>query len=206
MRLVWRIFVTFFIMIGGQLFAQEAKVKTVPMGMFQGTVYSNETFFINDEKAPVKISKVSAEHIPKSTSELADQVWDYYRDNNLQSLLTDTVKKQIRANLKSGLTVSIDAESNDVVAVKFGIVAYDAFKEHLGSLTGVTMEPPKTGMSWEFNPSYLFLFKRYGVIGAYVRQARMKDGTIWNFDEEETMQKFFDTLGVKISLSEEQAS
>jgi len=30
----------------------------------------------------------------------------------------------------------------------------------------------------------------------------LKDGTIWNFDEEETISKFYDELGVKISLDE----
>ena len=41
-----------------------------------------------------------------------------------------------------------------------------------------------TGMQWDYNPVYLFKFKKYGVVGIYVRQARLGNGGIWNFDED----------------------
>lgn len=73
------------------------------------------------------------------------------------------------------------AEGPDAIAVKFGVIAYDAFKEHLGDLTAVTMDPPRAGMRWDFSPAYLFKFEKYGIVAVYVRQARMKNGKIWSF-------------------------
>ena len=46
------------------------------------------------------------------------------------------------------------------------------------------MDAPTVGMQWNYNPIYLFKFEKYGVVGVYVRQARLKDGRIWNFDED----------------------
>ena len=82
-----------------------------------------------------------------------------------------------------------------VVAVKFGIIVYDAFKEYLGGLTGITMDPPSVGMQWEYDPIYLFKFEKYGVVGVYVRQARLEDGRIWNFDESFITSEFSKMLG-----------
>ena len=82
------------------------------------------------------------------------------------------------------LTITVDADGENVVAVKFGVIVYDAFKEYLGGLTAITMDSPTAGMEWDYRPAYLFKFERYGVVGVYVRQARLADGTIWNFDED----------------------
>ena len=57
------------------------------------------------------------------------------------------------------------------------------------------MDPPTVSMQWEYNPIYLFKFEKYGVVGVYVRQARLKDGRIWNFDENFIKSKFSERLG-----------
>ena len=57
------------------------------------------------------------------------------------------------------------------------------------------MDPPTVSMQWEYNPIYLFKFEKYGVVGVYVRQARLKDGRIWNFDENFITNKFSERLG-----------
>ena len=82
------------------------------------------------------------------------------------------------------MNITIDAEGEDAVAVKFGVVAYDAFKEYLGGLTAITMDPPKKSMEWDFKPAYLFKFEKYGVVSVYVRQVRLKNGRIWNYTPE----------------------
>ena len=192
-------FFILFIIISGNTYAQEAHVDTVTLyNTIKGDVFHNETFFINDDESPVQILTVSAEHVPNETAELAKQIWD-----QLYEYLSDTDKERLKKYSRGGLTISITAGGEGAVAVKFGVVAYDAFKEHLGSLTAVTMDPPTLGMEWDFSPAYLFKFKKYGVAGVYVRQVRLKDGTIWNFDEEKTISKFYDELGVKISLDDE---
>lgn len=196
-----RKFLSFFILaffFAGNTSAQEARVESVSLyENMKGDVFYNETFFINDSESPVQIENVSARHIPEETASMADQIWD-----QLYKYLSDNEKDKLRNYARSGLSIFVDASGDEAVAVKFGIVAYDAFKEHLGGLTAVTMDPPSNGMEWDFSPAYLFKFKKYGVVGVYVRQVRLKDGTIWNFDEAETISKLYDELGVKISLDE----
>jgi hypothetical protein len=196
-----RKFLSFFILaifFAGNTSAQEARVESVTLYQtMKGDVFYNRTFFINDSESPVQIENVSAQHVPEETALAADQIWD-----QLYKYLSDDEKDHLRNYARSGLSIFVDASGDEAVAVKFGIVAYDAFKEHLGGLTAVTMDPPTYGMEWDFSPAYLFKFKKYGVAGVYVRQVRLKDGTIWNFDEEETLSKFYDELGVKISLDE----
>ena len=50
-------------------------------------------------------------------------------------------------------------------------------------------------MQWDYRPAYLFKFEKYGVAGVYVRQARLKDGRIWNFDEDFVTGKLSERLG-----------
>ena len=158
--------------------AQEAREESIKLYKnFNGKIFYNSTFFINDQDSPVEIVSVQARHVPTETAELAKALWD-----QLYKYLSDEEKDKLRANSSPDLTVEINAKGKNAVAVKFGVIAYDAFKEYLGGLTAVTMEPPTLGMTWEFQPTYLFKFKKYGVVGVYVRQVRLRDGSIWNFD------------------------
>ena len=171
--------------------AQEAAVEEVQIySDTKGKAYRNTTFFINEEGCPIRVLGVTARHIPQETALLAGTFYD-----SLFRYLEDAEKNRLRELAKETLTITIDAEGGSVVAVKFGIVVYDAFKEFLGSLTGVSMDPPKVGMQWEYNPAYLFKFKKYGVVGVFVRQARLKDGRIWNFDEDFVTEEFSERLG-----------
>ena len=160
--------------------AQEAQVEQIHLYEDQkGIVYLNEAFHINEDNGPVRILKVTVRHIPKKTAVIADAYYD-----GLFRYLKDHDKQRLRQLSKENLTITIDADGESVVAVKFGIIVYDAFKEFLGGLTGITMDAPTVGMQWNYNPIYLFKFEKYGVVGVYVRQARLKDGRIWNFDED----------------------
>ena len=96
---------------------------------------------------------------------------------------------------REGLTITVNARGENVVAVKFGVIVYDAFKEYLGGLTAITMDPPTTNMQWTYNPPYLFKFRKYGVVSIFVRQARLKNGKIWNFDENFVTKKFSERFG-----------
>lgn len=171
--------------------AQEAQVEQVHIYEDQnGIVYLNEAFYINEDNGAVRISKVTVRHIPKKTAMVADAYYD-----GLFRYLKDHDKKRLRKLSKENLTITVDADGKDVVAVKFGIIVYDAFKEFLGGLTGITMDAPTVGMQWNYNPIYLFKFEKYGVVGVYVRQARLKDGRIWNFDEDFVTGEYSGRLG-----------
>ena len=171
--------------------AQEAQIEKVHIYKNEkGIVYLNEAFYINEEVSPVRIVKVRVRHIPGKTAALADVYYDA-----MFRYLKVHDKNRLRRLAKETLAITIDAEGEGVVAVKFGIIVYDAFKEFLGALTGVAMDPPTVGMSWEYNPVYLFKFEKYGVVGVYVRQARLQDGRIWNFDENFITSKFSERLG-----------
>ena len=174
-----KIFFLFLIVSSIVSHAKEARVEKVKLyENIYGDIYYNETFLINEKDAPVQISSVNVIHIPGTTSDLADQVW-----RSLSKYLSATEKKLVNKYRDEGIEVTIDAKGKDVVAVKFGIVAYDAFNEYLGGLTAITMDPPTDDMRWNFKPIYLFKFKKYGVVGVYVRQVRLSNGQIWNFNE-----------------------
>ena len=129
-------------------------------------------------------------HIPQETAVLAEA----YR-SSLFRYLEDHEKDRLQRLARETLTITIDANGEKVVAVKFGVVVYDAFREYLGGLTAITMDPPTKGMQWDYNPVYLFKFRKYGVVGIYVRQARLENGGIWNFDEEFIKNQFSEKFG-----------
>ena len=171
--------------------AQEAKVDHITIYKdAKGIVYYNEVFFINEENSPVRINNVMLRHIPQETAVLAEA----YR-SSLFRYLEDHEKDRLRRLAKETLTITIDANGEKVVAVKFGVVVYDAFREYLGGLTAITMDPPTKDMQWDYNPVYLFKFKKYGVVGIYVRQARLGNGGIWNFDEDFIKNEFSEKFG-----------
>ena len=126
--------------------------------------------------SPVKIKKLIAKHIPTSTAQLADLYYD-----SLFRYLDDDQKITLKKYRNEKLEIIIDAEGANAVAVKFGVVVYDAFDEYLGGLTAITMNPPTDGMLWNYSPSYLFKIEKYGIVCVYVRQARLNSGEIWNF-------------------------
>lgn len=77
--------------------------------------------------------------------------------------------------------------SADVLAYGIGFFAFDAFNHSMGRpLTGIAMNtvPPGKEQSgaWSQRPSAAFTFKWYGTGVAYVRQARLSDGTVWQAD------------------------
>ena len=156
--------------------AQEARSREITLyGDAKGTLYLNETFRVNDPNSPVQISRVSVVHTPSETAAVAEAYYD-----QLFRYLSDSQKETLRQYRRENLQIEISARGTDAVAVKFGVIVYDSFNEYLGGLTAITMDPPTTLMEWSYTPPYLFKFRKYGVLGVYVRQARLADGTIWN--------------------------
>jgi hypothetical protein len=164
--------------LSGAAKAQTAETVKVPFlsgingsAKIEGVVYKNETFFVNAPDSPVQILGVEAIHIPKETAELAKEILRELRGNlHVRPFTEEKLKIKI-------LAVGVE----DVVAVKFGVVAHDSFKEYLGGFLAITMDEPKGYMEWDFRPAYLFKFEKYGVLSAYVRQVRLKSGRIWNY-------------------------
>ena len=158
--------------------AQEARSREVTLyENVKGTVYLNETFHVNDPASPVQISGMSVVHTPSETAALADLAWD-----QLFRYLSDDAKVELRRYRRENLRIEVAARGAEAVAVKFGVIVYDSFNEFLGGLTAITMDPPTALMEWDYTPPYLFKFRKYGVAGVYVRQVRLKDGSIWNAD------------------------
>lgn len=119
-------------------------------------------------------------HIPSETAMKAKMTSDI-----LSRYLSDDEILNLARYKNEALEISIDAAGSDAVAVKFGVVVIDAFKEYLGGLTAITMDPPTTGMEWTYSPSYLFKAEKFGVVCVFVRQVRLSNGDIWNFDPQQ---------------------
>ena len=180
--------------------AEEMKTEVVELADTFGIkvtipVYHNKTFFVNQPNGPIQITNVKARHIVEESANTA-QVYAkiFSSDRNSEKFKTSL------AHSKEGLKLTIDANGSEVVAAKFGILVFDAFNESLGGLTGVMMDTPSEGMVWNYNPSYLFMFEKYGVVGVFVRQARMTDGSIWNMDETLITEAFSKEFGLATEL------
>lgn len=167
--------------LGQLLAASQYSAITVPLyGDDTGIVYYNQVEIINTNSSPVKITHASAMHIPSETAMKAKMTSDI-----LSRYLSDDEILNLARYKNEALEISIDAAGSDAVAVKFGVVVIDAFKEYLGGLTAITMDPPTTGMEWTYSPSYLFKAEKFGVVCVFVRQVRLSNGDIWNFDPQQ---------------------
>ena len=186
-------------------FAQEARIEQFAKRLFgevySGDIYFNETFFVNQQNAPVVISGATARHIPREAASVAQILTRYAGDLSDRFVSIGNERVNIGDLTEERLTITVDADGENVVAVKFGVVVYDALKEYLGGLTAITMDSPTEGMEWDYRPTYLFKFERYVVVGVYVRQARRTDGTIWNFDEDSVASEMSKKFG-KVSAEQ----
>ena len=190
-----RFFATALVACSVSVGAQEAGVERVRLvgtgaKAITGIAYYNEAFHLTQERSPVRITNVKIRHVPSETAAKARAVRD-----TMSRYLKDHERINLRRFSQESLTITVDAHGEDVVAVKFSVVVYDAFKEYLGGLTAVTMDPPTALMDWEYRPPYLFKFKKYGVVGVYVRQARLRNGQIWNFDEDSVARELSERFG-----------
>ena len=185
--------------------AQEARVERVKLWNFggewvNGIIFHNKAFYVNQDTSPVRITDAKVRHVPEEITSLADWVLDNWggviKWDNVYLPNENTSPLEYFGDLRrERVEITIDARGENVVAVKFGVIVYDAFKEYLGGLTAITMDPPTTGMQWEYSPPYLFKFKKYGIVGIYVRQVRLKDGEIWNFDSNFVTKDFSERFG-----------
>jgi hypothetical protein len=71
----------------------------------------------------------------------------------------------------------------EIVAVQFGLAAFDAFNNYMGRINGWSFETviplnEKSG-DWLQNPYATFTFQQYGTGVAFVNAVRFKDGTTW---------------------------
>ena len=108
--------------------------------------------------------------------------------NSPIEIATYTARFQRRTNYQQeGISHSLAYRtrgSQKVVAIRFGLVAFDVFNRFLGKTGGISMDdlvPGKTQTGdWVSSPYADFSFLT-GL--AYVDLVRLEDGTIWQADE-----------------------
>ena len=101
-----------------------------------------------------------------------------------------------REGVRHRVTVENDGDQ-DVSAYGIGFFAFDAFNRNMGRpLTGIDMDTVSVGGSssggWVQSVSAAFTFQGYGTGVAYVRKARLADGTVWEGDMEYVLQQLQD--------------
>lgn len=95
--------------------------------------------------------------------------------------------------VKHSVTVS-NGGGNEVAAFGIGFFAFDAFNDNMGRpLTGIDMDSVELGGessgTWVQRVAAPFTFQKYGTGVAYVRRARLKDGSVWEADLEFVLQE-----------------
>ena len=134
-------------------FAQEARVERFTKSIyglaFNGTLYFNEVFFVNQENAPVAILDATARHIPREAARIAKILYRFVESLPDPYVSIGNDRLYVGDLTDEQLMITIDARGENV---KFGVIVYDAFKEHLGGLTAITMDAPTVGMQWDYRP------------------------------------------------------
>ena len=87
-----------------------------------------------------------------------------------------------------------NVSDQEVVAFGIGLMAFDAFNTNMGrGITGIDMRAISVGSeisgSWTQNVRAPFTFENYGTGVAYVRKARMEDGTVWEAELEAILEE-----------------
>lgn len=84
-----------------------------------------------------------------------------------------------------------------IVAIKFGVVSFDAFNHLLDSFTGIAIEDIETGAeinsTWNQTCTSPWLYKKFGSGVIYVDVVRFQDGSFWYSDKDKVileLQKF----------------
>ncbi len=147
-------------------FAQEVEIDGYP-------ARSHGTFFVNEEGGPIVIQEASAYYINRASAYLAS---------------SDGLDYPQSAHIR----VRIKAKGENIAAVRYVILIYDLFKEHMGSYSVIQtdgMYNPEM-MEVVITPPNLNLFRNYGVVGVFARKARLHDGRIWDFNEELVLRTF----------------
>ena len=102
--------------------------------------------------------------------------------------------RYVTEGVRHGVTVR-NPGNQAVVALGIGFYAFDAFNRYMGRpLTGISMRTldagdTSEGMVWVQRPSAAFTFSSYGMGVAYVRIARLADGTVWEADMDYVLQR-----------------
>lgn len=86
-----------------------------------------------------------------------------------------------------------NVSNTNVVAIQFGIAAFDTFNGFMGKFGGVTMGElspnSQTKGEWSQNVYAAFLFKKYGTGVSYVSAVRAENGAIWRADMTSILQE-----------------
>lgn len=138
--------------------------------------YSHGIFFVNEPEGPVEIKEAQAIYVPQGSAFLIRQDALSYPAKAHNRVYPEDA--HIRINLR--------AEGEDVVAARYYILFYNLFKEHMKSYSIIQMDGMVYGETMEavFTPPGLQLFQNYGVVGMFVRKARLHDGSIWEYNED----------------------
>ncbi len=94
--------------------------------------------------------------------------------------------------------------SETIVAMRFGIVAFDMFNHMIGKFAGYAVETLDSSMEekgdWVQSVYAAFTFQKYGTGVAYVDAVRFENGKIWNLDLAMVVE---DLQRIELSLTQE---
>jgi len=79
-----------------------------------------------------------------------------------------------------------NVSNNNIVAVRFGLAAFDTFNCFMGKLGGMTMDDIASNSEhdaeWKQDAYAAFMFEKYGTGVAYIDAVRAENGAIWRAD------------------------
>ena len=100
------------------------KIKII--GDHKGLAYLHKTTVINQTGSPIQIVDASVYYVPPKT----------------RMVLEVSVPRHLRRLISRGAIVNISIQGGGVIAVKFGVLLYDTFREFVGGFTPLSMKPP----------------------------------------------------------------
>lgn len=154
-------------------------MKTLYIFLFvlilQNSALAQETTILQQDQAPISISKFEAKYQEGGT----------YSNEGIRYDVSFT-----------------NATNKQIVAYAFGFYSFDVFNRALGRpLEGFSVDDLKPNDSddgaWVQRAINSSLFRKYGTAVAYIARVRFKDGTIWKYDDEsilKQLQKFESSL------------
>lgn len=142
---------------------------------------TNRSIFINQQKCPISITLYESMFVPELNSP------------------TISFPERIRHGVEYK-----NISSLNVVALRFGIVAFNLFNEFMGIYDGITIgelsSSSETRSEWSQTVKGAVLYKQYGTGVVYLDSARGDNGAIWRADKAivlQELQKIDSNVGIE---------
>lgn len=133
--------------------------------------WAHQIKIVNDESSPVQINEVNLSI-------------RYEKPSRLRRLGRDLNRLGSSVNLMPyNYEVNIKSKGDAVVGVVYSVLYYDSFNKYIdgSNLVSLPFQTNKIGR-WGWHRKPPPGFRLYGMGCVFVRTARLKDGSIWNFD------------------------